>query len=296
MRVGVIMGGMLFGRSEQLRQLPDVARAAEASGVDMLTLPDHVVLGSSIEAYPYGAFPAGPTLPYPEPLTMLAAAAGTTTSIELHTSTLIVPLRPAVLLAKACATVDALSGGRFVLGAGAGWHEDEFVASGVPFARRGERMDDTLRACRALWRDSPAAFSSSTVSFDGIYCEPRPVRAGGIPIWVGGSSIPRTARRVVDYADGWIPPPSLSLDEVGAGIAQIREKLRGAGQDPQALQVSFSLPILDGGLEESLEAAVPSLREAGVTVIQVTAGRFAAGPDEAPAVCEHLARAFAPYR
>src|SRR5260221_470725 len=96
-----------------------------------------------------------------------------------------------------------------VIGAGTGWHEDEFAAVGVPFAGRGERMDDTLRACRVLWRDSPASFSSPTVSFEGLHCEPRPLRAD-IPIWVGGTSLPRTIRRVVDYADGWIPPPNLS--------------------------------------------------------------------------------------
>jgi probable F420-dependent oxidoreductase len=288
MRLGVIMGGLLFGSAQGLHLLPGVAREAEASGVDMLTLPDHVVLGSSFEAYPYGPFPAGPRLPYPEPLTMLAAVAAATTRIELHTSTLIAPLRPAVLLAKACATLDALSGGRFVLGAGAGWHEEEFVASGVPFAGRGDRMDDTLRACRVLWRDSPASFSSPTVSFEGVHCEPRPLRPGGIPIWVGGSSSSRTARRVADYASGWIPPPSLAVNEIAEGVARIR--------GPRPLEVSFSLPIVDADLERSLDAAVPALRDAGVSVIQVTAGRFVAQPEEAPTFCERLARAFAQYR
>ena len=218
----------------------------------MVTMPDHVVLGSGFEKYPYGAFPAGAALPYPEPLTTLAAVASVTSRITLHTSTLIVPLRPAPLLAKACATVDVLSGGRLVLGAGAGWHEDEFNASGVPFAGRGDRMDDTLRACKALWRDAPASVSSPTVSFDGLHCEPRPVRPCGIPVWVGGSSIApdRTAgRRVRRRLD-----PS-ALADAGA------DRRRG-GANPEraagrALEVSYALPIVDGDLDRSLDMCLP---------------------------------------
>jgi alkanesulfonate monooxygenase SsuD/methylene tetrahydromethanopterin reductase-like flavin-dependent oxidoreductase (luciferase family) len=150
-------------------------------------------------------------------------------------------------------------------------------------------MDDTLRACRALWRDSPASFSSPTVSFDGVHCEPRPVRTGGIPIWVGGSSVARTARRVAEYADGWIPPPSLSVDQIAAGVSRIRES---SAREPE---VSFALPIVHDELERSLEL-VPALRAVGVTALQVTVGRFVASPREAPAFFDRLASAFEPFR
>jgi probable F420-dependent oxidoreductase len=288
MKIGVIMGGPLFA-AERLHHLPGLAREAEAAGIDVLTLPDHVVMGQSTENYPYGNFPFNPTQPYAEPLTVLAAAAAVTSTIELLPSTLIVPLRPAVLLAKACATLDLLSEGRFVLGAGTGWHVDEFNAAGVPFAERGRRMDDTLRACRVLWRDSPASFSSPTVSFDGIHCEPRPLRPDSIRIWVGGSNIELTARRVADYADGWLPPPTLTTEQIRDGVARLREARA-------ELTVSYTLPLPDTDLEGTLEAKVPALAAAGVTYLQIPAGRFASSVEEVPPFLERLAGAFAAYR
>jgi probable F420-dependent oxidoreductase len=291
LRLGVILGGALLATTERAGLLPGLAREAEAAGIDLIAMPDHVALGPSTDRYPYGSFPSSPASPYPEPLTMLAAVAAVTSRIELLPSTLIVPLRPAVLLAKTCATLDVISGGRLVLGAGTGWHEPEFDAVGVPFAGRGERMDDALRACRALWRSSPASFSSPTVSFEGLHCEPRPLRPEGVRIWVGGGSVTRTARRVADYAQGWIPPPTMSASSIAEGVARIRAEAGVA-----ALDVAFSLPVLDEGLERSLEAAVPALAAARVTVLNVPAGRFAASPDEAPAFFERLAAAFSPYR
>lgn len=295
LRLAVTLAGASLAASDRLARLPALARHAEDVGVDQLGVPDHVVLGSTLEGYPYGPFPEVPTSPYPEPLTLLAAVAAVTSRLELAPSTLIVPLRPAVLLAKACATLDVLSAGRLVLGVGAGWHRDEFAASNVPFARRGARLDDTLRACRALWRDSPASFSSPTVSFDGVHCEPRPLRPDSIRIWVGGGDAGRAAARIADYADGWMPPPSLTGEELAAGVERIRDALAGAGRDPAALDVKSWLVVRDGDLRRSLDA-VPGLAAAGVTVVQVSIGSLVISPDEVPPLLERLAGWFADYR
>jgi probable F420-dependent oxidoreductase len=296
MRLAITLAGASLVGTADLARLPALALHAEEVGVDQLGVPDHVVLGKELVGYPFGPFPEASTSPYPEPLVALAAVAAVTTRLELAPSALIVPLRPAVLLAKSCATLDVLSGGRLVLGAGTGWHRDEFAASGVPFAGRGARMDDALRACRALWRDSPASFSSETVSFEDLHLEPRPVRPDSIRIWLGGGDAARVAARIVDYGDGWIPPPSHTPSAIAEGIAQMREALRSAGRDPSLLDVKKSVPLVDGDLERSLAQAVPDLAEAGVTIVQVSVGSLVRSPDEVPPLLERLGTLFEEYR
>jgi probable F420-dependent oxidoreductase len=295
-RLAITLAGASLVRTADLARLPALARHAEDVGIDQLGVPDHVVLGTELVGYPFGPFPEASTSPYPEPLVLLGAVAAATSRLELAPSALIVPLRTAVLLAKSCATLDVLSGGRLVLGVGTGWHRDEFAASGVPFERRGARMDDTLRACRVLWRDSPASFASETVTFDKLHLEPRPVRPDSIRIWIGGGDGARVASRIVDYGDGWIPPPSHSPAAIAEGVAQIREALQSAGRDPSRFDVKKALPIVDGDLERSLESAVPALAEAGVTMVQVSVGALVTSPDEVPALLERLATRFAEYR
>ena len=183
-QLAVLVSGLhaLFG--PDLRSFVEVARIADEAGVDQVVLPDHVVMGARTDRYPYGTFPYDADAPWIEPLTTLAAMASATTRVRLGTGILIAPLRPAVLLAKTIATLDVLSGGRVDLGVGVGWQREEYEALGVPFAGRWQRLDDTLGACRALWQDAPASFSSPTVAFDDIWCAPRPVQAR-VPVWFG---------------------------------------------------------------------------------------------------------------
>jgi probable F420-dependent oxidoreductase len=296
LRLAVTFAGAGFADRAGLAELPALAREAEAMGVDQLAVPDHVALGADTEGYPFGAFPESPENPYPEPLTVLAAVAAVTTRLQLAPSVVIVPLRPAALLAKTCATLDVLSNGRLVLGIGTGWYSGEFEASGVPFTGRGARMDDTLRACRALWADSPASFSSETVSFEGLHCEPRPLRRDSIRIWVGGGVTERNVARIAEYGDGWIAPPALPPAELADGVARLREAIAARGRDPAALEVKVSVPIQDGDLERSLDVAVPPLAAAGVTMVQVAVGASAPSLAHAPAFVERLTTRFAAYR
>ncbi len=291
LRAGVILAGPLFAAAESVPSLPILARQAEEAGLDLVVMPDHLALGPTTDNYPYNTFPYVPTSPYLEPMTALAAAAAVTKRVELASATLSVPLRSALLLAKTCATLDLLSGGRVVLGAGTGWHEPEFMGVGVPFAGRGDRMDDTLRACRVLWRDSPASFSSPSVSFESLYGEPRPLSPDSIKIWVGGSSLTRTSRRIADYAQGWIPPPTTPAAEIAEGVVRLRESVGSALQD-----VAFTLRALDGDIRRSLEVGMPELREAGVTVVNVTVGHFVKSLAAAPAFFERFASAFDDHR
>jgi alkanesulfonate monooxygenase SsuD/methylene tetrahydromethanopterin reductase-like flavin-dependent oxidoreductase (luciferase family) len=145
-----------------LERLLELARAVEEGGVDQIVLSEHVLLAEVISGHPGAAstFPFPGTEQYPEPLVTLAAIAAVTTRARLSTNILIAPLRPAALLAKMMATLDCLSGGRLEIGVGTGWHQPEYAAMGVPMEKLPQRLDDTLRACRALWRDQPASFTS----------------------------------------------------------------------------------------------------------------------------------------
>jgi probable F420-dependent oxidoreductase len=225
--ISVTVSGLsrLYGAS--LAGLVETARIADACGVDRIVMTDHLMIGPRTDRYPYGRFPFPAEEPWPEPLTTLAAMAGATSRIRLGTGILIAPLRPALLLAKTVATLDVLSGGRVDLGVGTGWQREEFDASGLPFVGRTARMDDTLRACRVLWRDAPASFDSPTVRFEQVWCLPRPVQ-DPIPIWIGGALGDGNLARLAEYGAGWMPVAA-GPDEVREGRLARRSRPRRRG-------------------------------------------------------------------
>src|SRR5262245_29859676 len=185
LRVSITLSGLarLFG--DRLGAVVELAAAAEAAGIDQIAVPDHLAMGPRTDRYPYGRFPLPLDEPWLEPLTTLAAIASTTKRMRLATGVLIAPIRAPLALAKTAATLDVLSGGRLDLGVGVGWQVEEYEAVGVPWEERWRRLEDGLRACRALWRDAPASFRSATVSFGELWCLPRPVQVGGVPLWFG---------------------------------------------------------------------------------------------------------------
>jgi len=258
----------LFG--DDLSQLIDFAKRAEDAGIDQIAMTDHLAIGPRTDRYPYGPFPFPNDEPWPEPLLTLAAIAGATRRIRLATAVLIAPLRPALLLAKSIATLDALSGGRVDLGVGTGWQREEFAAAGVPFEARAARMDDVLRACRVLWRDAPASFDSPTLSFDDLWCIPRPVQPGGVPIWFGVAPTPRNVARVVEMGVGWVPVGS-DVPALADGVRTLRAGFAAAGRDPATLGVRANVPIAVGAdgrvdLDRSIAEGIPRVREAGATI------------------------------
>jgi probable F420-dependent oxidoreductase len=221
-------------------RLLDVAEAADAAGVDGISVVDHVVLGGDLDGYPYGAFPGGLDAPWLEPLTTLAAFVGRTEGARLMTGVLVAPLRPAALLAKTVATLDQLSGGRLELGVGTGWLAEEYGALGLDYADRGRLLDSTLDACRDLWSPGATNFHSDFVHLEAVHSSPPPLQAG-VPIWVGGDLHPRNVRRIVERADGWIPSPPARPAEIAAGAEKLRTAFEEAGRDPTALRVRVSV-------------------------------------------------------
>ncbi|HLM63231.1 MAG TPA: TIGR03619 family F420-dependent LLM class oxidoreductase [Acidimicrobiales bacterium] len=228
------------------RALVRIGRAVEHAGLDGVVISDHVTIGPRLDRYPWGPFPFPADAPWPEPLTVLTAIAAATERILLTTGVLVVPLRPAALLAKTVATLDRLAPGRLELGVGTGWQEEEFAAQGLDHARRGAMLTDHVGACRALWTDSPARFASASVTFDELWCEPRPTSTGGPPLLFSGSLTARNRDRIVALGDGWIPIMGATPADIATGTAGLREALALAGRDPAGLRVRAPLTVHRG--------------------------------------------------
>ena len=254
----------------------DVARAADAAGIDRVVVSDHVVFGENLDAYGRpetggvegGRQPTGPDGHWLEPLTVLTAVAAQTTSVRLGTYILLAALRRPVVLAKQLATLDVLSGGRVDLGVGIGWQHEEYEASGLDFGVRGRLLDHSLAVCQTLWCEPRASFSSPELSFEAIHMMPKPLQSGGVPIWVSGRCHERVAQRIVRFGSGWIPWGEDAADPV-ASIPRMRAAVDGAGGDAAALDVLGTLP-LQRRKDRSLDLAasmdvLPTLVDAGVT-------------------------------
>ena len=277
------------------RRLLDLARAAEDAGVDRIVVPEHVVLGAHTDAYPWGRFPSPPEAPWLDPLVVLSAIAGVTSTLRLGTGILVAPVRPAVVLAKAVATLDVISGGRVDLGVGTGWQREELEAAGATFDQRGQALTDTVAACRALWTELPATFTSPTVSFSEIYCSPQPVQRP-LPVWFSGSATGRNVRRIAALGDGWIPIMGSAPDAVASGVASVRAALVDAGRDPDALSVRVPVPPVrdDGGAVDmpATMAGVQPLIAAGATDVGVNLRTLDPALDDVDATFGRLVGAF----
>lgn len=278
------------------RGLVEFAEIAEDAGFDGVLVGDHVVIGSHLDRYPYPPVHFAEDDPWLEPLTVLAAVAACTHRIALTTGVLVSPLRPAVLLAKTAASVDAISGGRLELGVGVGWQPEEFAALGVDFSRRGEYLSDSIRVCQALWREAPASYSGSTVEVDRLWCSPRPQRPGSIPILFSGSLHKRNLDRITELGTGWITHPGPPLSRIANDVALLREHFAAAGRDPAELLVRTRLPITHTrGDELDLDATFTSLanyRAAGVTDLTVWTKALTCSPERITRRIEELGAAW----
>ena len=222
-----------------------IAQAGEALGYDYLTITDHVVLPDlKVPGYPYstsGEFMGADHEIRHEQLTTTAWIAAQTKKIRLVLAVLVVPHRQAVLAAKMLSTIDVLSGGRLVVGIGAGWLKAEFDAVvQTPFEERGAVTDEYIRVFKELWTHKNAKFAGKYVNFENIAFAPLPVQKPHPPIWVGGES-PPALRRTARYGDAWYPIgtnskfPFDSLELIGSGMERLRKLTAEAGRDPASV-------------------------------------------------------------
>jgi probable F420-dependent oxidoreductase len=211
------------------------AISAERLGYDSVWVSDHVVVPrANIRNFGETIF---------DPLITLGVVAGATTRVQLGTTVLIVPYRNAVVTAKMVSSLDALSGGRVVLGVGAGWVAAESAMLSVPFAERGPMTDEYLRAMQELWTSPTPSFAGRYTQFGDVVFEPKPIQKPHPPIWVGGHS--RAAlRRTVEFGAAWHPinrPP----DELRAGRAELARQ-RGRAVPP-AITLRNDVRVLTPG-------------------------------------------------
>jgi probable F420-dependent oxidoreductase len=221
------------------------ARTAEEVGFESVWVADHVVYPmSSTSVYPFSARPPwAPEDGFLEALTTLACVAGATERVALGTSVLVLPMRSTLLTAKTLATLDVLSGGRLSIAVGAGWWSEEFTAVGERFAERGRHLDAQLAALTMLWKEGVGEFDSPTLSFAKVTCEPRPLRGGAIPLWIGGTSDAALAR-VVKFGYGW-HAVGASAERLKAGIETIRKLALAAGRPCEAIRLSTTMSVPD---------------------------------------------------
>lgn len=241
-----------------------LAKVAEKAGFESLWTVEHVVVPAGYEStYPYsstGRMPGSEDAPIPDPLIWLSFVAGVTERIRLATGILILPQRNPVVVAKEIATLDHLSGGRVLLGVGAGWLKEEFEVIGVPFEERGARLDEYIRALRALWTEDQAAVDGRFVSFSGAISRPRPAQ-GAVPIVIGGHS-EAAARRAGRMGDGFFP----GKGDLPHLISVMRAAAEEAGRDPDQILVTASARATLG--PEDLDA-VGRLRDLGVSRVVI---------------------------
>jgi len=215
--------------------LTKLAEKADALRYSSIFVTDHVVIPTSnTSVYPYatsGRFAGDWTNGYLEPLAMMGVLVGLTSRVKIGTSVLVVPYRNPVVTAKILATLDVMSGGRIILGAGVGWMKEEFEALQAPsFTDRGKVTDEYLRLMRDLWTKEPVEFTGAHYRLPSVSALPKPRQKGGIPIWIGGPI-------------GMRPPAMLLPDEYGQMVKVIHGWAGKAGRDPKAITLSLRVPL-----------------------------------------------------
>jgi probable F420-dependent oxidoreductase len=284
MKVGLM--AVVFGRVKGMSVMKAFASHAEQLGFSTLWAPEHVVLVDQYESrYPYsaqGKFPAPTDAPIADPFLTLCTLASVTDRIRLGTAICLVPEHNPLVLAKVIATLDCLSEGRFSLGVGVGWLEEEFRALGISWERRAQRTREYIEAMRRLWSEPVSNYHGEFVKFDNVRSNPKPVRGGTLPIFFGGESGP-ALRRVAEYGNGWIGF-NLTPEEAATKIRRIEEllKLNGRQRSDVELAVSNSgKPITTDDLKR--------YRDAGVEEFVITGLRAPHTPEEAKSVLEKVA-------
>jgi len=211
--------------------MPAVAARAEAAGYESVFVPDHVVFPARRDS-PYPYTPDG-TPPFPldtplyDPLVLLTQLAEVTSTIKLGTAVYLLALRHPLVAARALTTLDVLSGGRVVLGVGAGWFEEEFTALGLDPRTRFSRTEEAVAVLREVWTSREATFHGRHFDIDAVYFEPKPVSSPHPPILLGGES-DRALARAVEVGDGWISAGTVEhVERHLRTLADLRERHGG---------------------------------------------------------------------
>ena len=255
-----------------------VAAAAETAGFDGFGFTDHPAPSQRwLESGGHDAL---------DPFVAMGFAAAHTTTLRLIPNIVVLPYRNPFIVAKAGATLDLVSGGRFTLAVGVGYLKREFAALGVDFDDRAALFEESLQVIRDIWTTDDVTVDGKHFTAQGITAHPRPVSVPHPPIWIGGNTA-AARTRVAAHGQGWCPfraPAMLaqtartaaleSLADLAAGIGDLRRRLEEAGRDPSTVDVTFTnhaggTPGADDFDGDAFVEGVAQLTELGVTWVQV---------------------------
>jgi probable F420-dependent oxidoreductase len=217
----------------------DLARAVEERGFESMWAPEH----SHIPLTRKTPFAAGGELPKQyydvmDPFVTLAAAASVTTTLKLGTGVCLVIQRDTIQTAKLVASLDQVSGGRFLFGVGGGWNQDEMEDHGTVYATRFKKLREQIAAMKVIWREAKPEYHGELVNFPPMMTWPKPVQQPQPPVIVGGM-FPHAARRAIRYGDGWIPHSRRPhYEDVTDFLPQFRDMLKEAGRAPGGVPVT----------------------------------------------------------
>mgnify|MGYP000223984791 FL=1 len=232
-------GAMMFSTDYSIRP-DDLARLLEDRGFESMWVPEH----SHIPAERSSPWPGGGDLPQDywhtyDPFVALTAAAAVTTDLKLGTGICLVIERDPIMLAKEVASVDRLSGGRFIFGIGGGWNREEMANHGTRFRSRWRLLRERILAMKEIWTQEEAEFHGEFVNFDKMWAYPKPVQRPHPPILMGGDGA-TTFDRVVEFCDGWMPISGRSSEgtSLQEKIVLLRRQAEEAGRDPASINIT----------------------------------------------------------
>jgi probable F420-dependent oxidoreductase len=243
--------------TEQAMRPGELGRAVEERGFESLWFTEH----SHIPASRRSPWPGGGELPQEyygllDPFVSLAFAAEATRSLKLGTGVCLVAQRDPIQTAKAVATIDVLSGGRFLFGVGGGWNREEMLNHGTAYEARWRILRERIEAMKQIWTQREATYRGETLGFERIVADPKPTQKPHPPIHVGGA-FPGGMKRALRYGDGWMPLLGRGDDDIAKHMTAFRRAAEDAGRDPASLEVSvYACPPDPALMSRCAEAGV----------------------------------------
>jgi len=257
-------------------EMVGLAQFAESLGFESVWTFEHAMVPVDYQSkYPYskdGKMGAAADTNFIDPLIALTAVAASTKTLRLGTGVNILPQANPLLLAKQAASLDFVSGGRVMLGAGIGWLEEEFNAMGVPFARRGARFDDYIVAMKKAWGSEVVEHQSDFVSWSGFQSYPLPVQRPGVPIIIGGSK-GKVFERIARHGDGWFAPTT-DAESLSPMLEELKSSCASLNRDYASVEIT-SMWNNKGGMD-----AIEAFADIGVARVLIPVFAMGANPVE----------------
>jgi len=236
--------GVAIFPTESVQPPSEIARMAEERGFQCLLFPEHTHIPASRESpWPGGAELPGYYARTYDPFVACAAAAAATERLLIGTGICLVIERDPIVTAKEVASVDVLSGGRFLFGVGAGWNVEEMRNHGTDASRRFGVMRERIEAMKAIWTEAEASYSGRYVSFERIWCWPKPAQRPHPPVLVGGNG-PRVLDRVLAFGDEWMPN-RVSDADLAARISELGARASEAGRGMGSVDFAWSTLVME---------------------------------------------------